>query len=199
MGDMTDMTIGYYNKNAADFAASTAGVDLSAQYAAFLQYLRPGDSILDLGCGSGRDSKFFLEHGYRVEAIDGSSELCAIASEYIKQPVRHLLFQDLDYINAFEAVWACSSLLHVEKNSLPTILAKIGDALKPNGILYASFKYGTFSGERNGRYFLDLTENGLNELAENSKVFHVQKASISHDARPDRSNEKWLNAFLVKR
>jgi len=195
---MSDMTIAYYDQNAEKYAASTVQADMSEQYTAFLRYLKPGDSILDLGCGSGRDSRYFLEQGYGVEAVDGSLELCKIASTYIGQPVRHLMFQNLDYSNEFDAVWACASLLHVEKSIFPTILSKIGDALRPQGVLYASFKYGSFSGERNSRYFLDLTEHDLEEIVAHSKIFAVLETSISQDVRPNRSSETWLNAFMQK-
>jgi len=194
-----DSTLDYYDQNAADFIARTIDTDLSALYAPFLALLKPGASILDLGCGSGRDSKYFIEHGYTVEAVDGSCELCKIASKYIGQPVRQLLFQDLDYIGAFDAVWANASLLHVPSHALPDILRKISDALKPNGILFASFKHGNFSGERDGRMFTDLTEQDLIQIAEDASGFEIVYTLVTQDARPGRSDEKWLNAILRRR
>ena len=78
----TNMTLEYYNRNAADFTAGTLNVDFQENQNRFLKMLNRGDLILDFGCGSGRDTKYFLEHGMRVEAIDGSIELCRIASGY---------------------------------------------------------------------------------------------------------------------
>ena len=75
----TNMTLEYYNRNAADFTAGTLNVDFQENQNRFLKMLNRGDLILDFGCGSGRDTKYFLEHGMRVEAIDGSIELCRIA------------------------------------------------------------------------------------------------------------------------
>ena len=106
--------------------------------------------ILDLGCGSGRDTKYFLEHGYRVDAIDGSAELCALASEYTGIPVKCQLFQELDASEVYDGIWACSSLLHLSYGELDEVLYRIEKALKPQGILYMSFKHGVFEGERNG-------------------------------------------------
>lgn len=62
----------------------------------FLALLQPNAYILDFGCGSGRDTKYFMEHGYRVEATDGSEELCKLASTYTGVSVKYMLFQELD-------------------------------------------------------------------------------------------------------
>ena len=196
---LSNTTLSYYDQNAIGFANSTIQADLSAQYAIFMKYLKPGSYILDLGCGSGRDSKyFFIDHKYSVEAIDGSPELCKIASNFLDQPVRRLLFEDIDYIEQFEAVWACSSLLHVCKDILPDILIKVYKALKPDGVIYMSFKYGSFSGERSGRWFTDLTEHDLVEIIEHTGCFKILEMYVSDDTRPGRSHEKWLNVILEK-
>jgi flavodoxin len=108
------------------------------------------------------------------------------------------MFEELDYTEVFDAVWACSSLLHIPKEKLLGILLKINNALKTNGIFYASFKYGDFSGERNGRFFTDFTEQSFNKIIESSKCFNIISTAISFDARPDRSAEKWYNAIMRK-
>ena len=195
---MSDSTLAYYDDNAATFFASTVQADMTAHYTAFLQHLKPNANILDLGCGSGRDSKFFIDNGYAIEAIDGSLELCKIASEHIGKPVRHLEFEELDYTEAFDAVWACSSLLHIPKEKLHKIFLKINHSLKKHGILYSSFKYGHFSGERNGRFFTDLTEQDFNQIIDSTKCFSIVEMTISYDVRPDRSGEKWLNTIIRK-
>ena len=137
---MSDLTIKYYDDNAEAFYDSTVNADMSFQYSLFLKHLPKGAYILDLGCGSGRDSKHFIENGYTVEAIDGSRELCKKATSLIGQPVKHLMFQDLDYCNVFSGVWASASLLHVPPDELPIIFRSVYSALKDNGIFYVSFK-----------------------------------------------------------
>ena len=72
----------------------------------FLSYIPKGGTILDLGCGSGRDSKAFIEQGYAVEAVDGSQEMCKVASEYIGQKVICARFQDYKPNKLFDGVWA---------------------------------------------------------------------------------------------
>ena len=97
-------TIDYFNENAESFITGTIDVDLSDIHRRFLSEIPPIASILDLGCGSGRDSKLFSDLGHTVTAVDGSPELCRRAEEYIGIPVRCLLFEDLDYSNQFDAV-----------------------------------------------------------------------------------------------
>ena len=190
-----DITLQYYNQNAASFVSGTVHADLTDTLNRFLSRLEPGAAILDFGCGSGRDTKYFLEHGYQV--IDGSEELCKIASAYTGIPVRQMYFQDLDVREQYDGIWACSSLLHLSYGELDEVLYRIEKALKPQGILYMSFKYGVFEGERNGRYFLDFTEEKLEQLLKKHTSLQQLRNFLTEDVRPDRE-ERWLNLFLKK-
>lgn len=191
-------TIQYYDKNALDFTASTKSVDFNMIQKQFLKKISKGDYILDFGCGSGRDTKYFLSQGYQVDATDGSAEICRIASEYTGIPVKQMLFQELAVEKVYDGIWACSSILHLPYKELKDVLVKMSRALKENGIVYTSFKYGTFEGERNGRYFTDMTEEKLEELLRKTSVFHTEEQWISTDVRPNRGDEKWLNIILRK-
>lgn len=192
-----NQTIQYYNQNATDFVENTRNVDFHVIQDEFLGKLPEGAVILDLGCGSGRDTKYFLEHGYRVNAIDGSAELCALASEYTGISVRCLLFQEWNEREAYDGIWACSSLLHLSYGELDDVLYRIENALRPQGILYMSFKHGVFEGERNGRYFLDFTEEKMDQLLKNHTGLRLLRSFHTEDVRPDRK-EEWLNLFLQK-
>lgn len=194
-----DGTLIYYNKNAADFIKTTQGVDFHQIQDIFLSYLSEGASILDFGCGSGRDAKRFKDLGYQITAVDGSEELCKVAAKYIGIPVRKMLFQELDDQEKYDGIWACASILHLSKNELADVLQKMCRALKNNGIIYTSFKYGTFEGERNGRYFTDLTEDSFRILLRSVRGLSVEKLWLTGDVRKDRGNEKWLNIILRKR
>lgn len=81
-------TLYYYNKNAQKFCQHTVNEDMSIRYQMFEKYLRSGGKILDMGCGSGRDSKYFLNLGYEVVSVDGSKEMCKCASEYLQRAVQ---------------------------------------------------------------------------------------------------------------
>ena len=192
-----NQTIQYYNQNATDFVENTRNVDFHVIQDEFLRKLPEGAAILDLGCGSGRDTKYFLEHGYQVNAIDGSAELCALASEYTGILVKCLLFQEWNEREAYDGIWACSSLLHLSYGELDDVLYRIENALRPQGILYMSFKHGVFEGERNGRYFLDFTEEKMDQLLKNHTGLRLLRSFHTEDVRPDRK-EEWLNLFLQK-
>ena len=191
-------TINYYNQNAENFIANTQNADMHPTQERFLRLLDANTSILDFGCGSGRDTKYFLEKGYQVTATDGSSELCRLASEFTGIKVKEMLFQELDAINQYDGIWACSSILHLPKKELLPVIQKMCEALKDNGIIYTSFKYGDFEGERNGRYFTDFTEKTFREVVEKIPELTIEEHWITSDVRPGRGEEKWLNLLLRK-
>ena len=193
-----DKTIEYYNQNADMFAQGTRLVDFTVVQERFAKMLPIGSKILDFGCGSGRDTKYFLEKGYQVEATDGSSELCKLASAFTGIEVKEMLFQDLDARGKYEGIWACSSILHLSKRELLPVIRKMCDALKDNGVIYTSFKYGDFEGERNGRYFTDFTEDTFDKFIKAIQELTIEEEWITSDVRPGRGEEKWLNLILRK-
>ena len=108
-----DDTLSYYNSKAKDFVSGTVDVAFTDIQDIFLEYIPVGGRILDFGCGSGRDTKYFLSKGYDVAATDGSEELCKIASEYAGVQVKQMLFEELNAIEEYDGIWACSSILHL--------------------------------------------------------------------------------------
>ena len=194
----TNKTLDYYNQNSSDFIKGTVDVDFSKIRAEFLSYLKSGACILDFGCGSGRDSKAFIDMGYDVIAVDGSKELCEFAADYIGQPVICSLFQDFIPDKKFDGIWACASLLHLEKPDIISVMKNLADAWKDAGCFYVSFKYGEFSGERNGRFFTDITNESFRLLISKIPSLVIDKEFITSDVRPGRENEKWLNVLLKK-
>ena len=192
-------TLNYYNQNAVSFVEGTKDVDFKTIQDKFVSRLPQGANILDFGCGSGRDTKYFVEQGFKVTATDGSEELCKIASEYAGVPVKQMLFMELDEVAIYDGIWACSSILHCSYEDLVIVMQKICKALKDNGVLYTSFKYGTFSGERNGRFFTDMTEETFKELLMKCPELEIEDLTITTDVRPGRGEERWLNLILRKR
>ena len=191
-------TLSYYNTNAKSFTDATVNVDFSDVQNKFLEKLNPGACILDFGCGSGRDTRYFLEKAYLVEAMDGSEELCKLAESYTGIEVKHVLFQELQEVGKYDAIWACSSILHLPYAELTDVMKKMAIALKSNGLIYTSFKYGTFEGVRNGRYFVDMTEESLEKLLQNIQGLIMEESWVTSDVRPGRGEEKWLNVILQK-
>ena len=196
--EAADITLEYYAANAEAFASSTVDVAFSSVQKCFEGLLQPGARVLDFGCGSGRDAKHFLEAGFAVDAVDGSPELCRIASELTGLPVRCMRFEELSAQSIYDGIWACSSILHVPSRQLLALLAKMAAALKPGGVVYTSFKLGEFEGVRNGRYFSDFTPESFARLLDKVPALREDEHWISGDARPGREDEKWLNLILRK-
>ena len=196
---MSEDTIEYYNKNAKNFNDNTFEVDFAKVQEWFCKYLKAGSLILDFGCGSGRDTKYFLERGYKVDAIDGSKELCEIASANTGIVVKNQVFHELNEVEKYDGIWACASILHLQYNELKEVFVKMNIALNENGIIYCSFKYGDFEGVRNSRYFTYMTAEKLDRLIDEIAVFEIREQMITTDVRPGRDDEKWLNVILGKR
>lgn len=194
-----NQTLTYYNTNATTFVSSTIFVDFKQTQDKFLCLLPLTSSILDFGCGSGRDTKYFLSAGMQVDAIDGSEELCKLASKYTGIPVKQMLFEELDVKAQYDGIWACSSILHLPKDELKDVLKKMLAALKEHGIIYTSFKYGTFEGERNGRFFTDFTEETFQKFVKDIAGIQIEEEWITGDVRPGRGEERWLNLILRKK
>ncbi len=193
-----DKTLTYYEKNAKTFAEGTINADISEIQNKFIAFLKTGARVLDFGCGAGRDTKFFLEKGFVVEACDGSEELCGLASENTGISVKQMLFSELNAVDKYDGIWACSSILHLPKKELRDVFIKMIRALKENGVLYTSFKYGDFEGYRGERYFTDFTERTLGDFLADFTELSVVEEWVTADVRPGRDNEKWLNVVLRK-
>jgi len=189
-------TLNYYNQNAQSFSDSTLNVDMSALYAEFLPLIPKHGHILDAGCGSARDAMYFKQQDFTVSAFDASPELAKLASNYLQQAVEVKTFQQLNCTNKYDGIWCCASLLHVPKVELPQVFLKLQNALKPNGVLYVSFKYGTQERVHNGREFTDLNESALTALINSHTKLKILKQWQTVDQRPERESEVWLNALI---
>ena len=151
---------------------------------------------MDLGFGSGRDILYFQKK-YEVYGIDSVEEFVTRAKSLEINNVYQKNVLTMNFLNEFDAIWACASLLHVNKNDLNFAFKKCSKALKEKGIMYASFKYGEFDGINNSRYFIYLKEDTIKEYLHNSG-FKIIDTLITNDVREGRENEKWLNVILQK-
>jgi 2-polyprenyl-3-methyl-5-hydroxy-6-metoxy-1,4-benzoquinol methylase len=181
----------YYDAHAQDFFDTTVKYNLSEIYIPFLVHLSKGAKILDAGCGSGRDSKYFASQGYAVEAFDGSLELVKLARELTGLPIYHKRFEDVAEKEIYDGIWAAASLLHVPKDELPSILEKLKTALKPKGVWYMSFRYGEGEHDEGDRYFYDHTEESLTKILTN-----LGSLSILHMTVPESLKSRRGFKFL---
>lgn len=192
-------SIGYYNRYAATYFESTVTIDMSEARKKFEKYLPEGGSVLDLGCGSGRDSLAFLEDGYEVTPLDGSSEMCALAEIHTDLEVLNMTFEELDFEEVFDGIWACASLLHVPEEKMPDILKKIELALQPGGYVYISVKEGDFQGIREDRYYVDYTKRKLVDLIEDTGLLKVKEVWKSEAEKEHNRVTRWLNIIAKKK
>ncbi len=195
--DPENSTITYYNENADSYYQKTIDADMSSQYRFFRKYLPNGARILDLGCGSGRDTKYFRDNGYNVTAVDGSEEMCRKAEVYTGITVRRMDFLDLSDREIYAGIWASASLLHIARKDLIRMLAKLRKALTKDGVIYVSFKEGNFEGVRDGRYYTDLTEGELFNLVNTVGGMKIVEAKHFTEHR-ETGDVQWLCAIIKK-
>lgn len=198
-------TLSYYQQHAQEFFNQTIDVDMRSLYAPFLTQLsiHPQQSlspqILDLGCGSGRDSLFFSKLGYAVTAVDGCKQLIDLA----KKQDKHIDWQCLTFDqlsqqgwqHRFTGIWACASLLHVPFGKLASFINTLATMLVPQGVIYASFKYGQTEREKDGRFFCDLNEQRWQSIMQQLDGLNLIDMWQTTDKRVDRQ-EIWLNCLL---
>ena len=194
-------TLKYYNDNAEEYCEQTKNGDMKELYEKFLFYLPKKGKILDFGCGSGRDSKFFLENGYFVSAIDGSEKMCELATQYIGQEVKCMKFEELNEESQYDGIWACSSILHAEREKLPEILQKMMKALKKDGIIYTCFKVGDYLEIKEGKYYNYMTKETLAGLLKNKKIDLEIIDYFESGTKPNinRPTTTWGNYIMKKK
>ncbi|MBO6265826.1 MAG: methyltransferase domain-containing protein [Acidaminococcaceae bacterium] len=192
-------TINFYEKNAEAYAALTVTADMSRAYEKFLAYLPHGAKVLDAGCGSGRDSLFFMRQGYRVTMLDASAAMCRCAEKLTGQKVLHKTFAEINFDKQFDGIWANASLLHVPEQELEKVLKILHRALKDDGVLYASWKYGEAERRDGERFYCDMTEEKLKKLLRRIGCFVCKEAWVSEDVLPLHRQQRWLNVVLGKK
>jgi 2-polyprenyl-3-methyl-5-hydroxy-6-metoxy-1,4-benzoquinol methylase len=191
------MSISYYDRHGDVFFAGSVYADMSATQARFQAYLPSPAEILEGGCGSGRDALAFAEAGHRVTAFDGSSEMVRRAREHTGLSVIHMTFDQVEWVERFDGIWTCASLLHVPRAELPDVLSRLARAMKPGGAWMTSFKRGTTERQVEDRRFTDMTEDMLSE-AMSAQRLTVAELWTEADVRPGRAEEHWVSAIAIK-
>ena len=189
-----------YDTNAREFIESWLRADMHDQYKAFESLVHPGAKILDGGCGSGRDSLYFLQKGYVVDAFDPSDEMIKYASEFTGLKVKKMKWEELDEKEAYDAIWASASLYHVPRPDMAPTFKRIADALKSKGILFASFrdKENDFV-DSEGRALTSFNKDTLTSFLSTLGLFDIVALSERKDSRKNKQDEVWLFALLRKK
>lgn len=193
-------TADFYDRNGGAYYNNTVNIDMGAIYSRFLKHLNLPSAILDAGSGSGRDTKAFLDLGYDVDAFDASETLANLSSRFTGRKTQVMRFQDFTSAKKYDGIWCCAALLHVPRSELKDALSRLIDALKPNGVMYVSFKSGeTDRVSEDGRHFTDLSDNGLAEMLK-SIDHKVDVVDLWYSSGESGSQQPsvWLNAILQK-
>tara|TARA_X000001036_G_scaffold429440_1_gene460656 strand:- start:458 stop:1057 length:600 start_codon:yes stop_codon:yes gene_type:complete len=191
--DRQDSTIQYYNENADAFVGRTVDIDMSNIYAKFTSLLPCAGKILDAGCGSGRDSRYFISQGFEVVAIDASEEMVKCASKLTGQDALQMKFEEVTFEDEFDGIWACASLLHIEKEQLVFNLNKLLNTLESGGVIYISLKESKSSVPDGGRHFSYYNESELNSIIVSQP--HLELLDIWIEEQEDF---KWVNVLARK-
>ena len=191
--------IDYYNKYAAKVFEDTVDQNMDAITAPFLELLEEGDTILDMGCGSGRDSLTFYDLGYDVTPLDGSEEMCRLAEVHTGLDVLQMTYEEMAFDGAFDGVWACGAFVHIPKDEMPALFRKVARALTEGGVFYLSMRLGDFEGFQGERYFSCYSEKELRSLVEGDGLFTVLKEWVTRDVRSGHSDIQWINILARKK
>ncbi len=194
---MHQHTQDYYNTNAEEYSKRTLAISMSDEIDRFVPYLKHGVSILDIGCGSGRDLQAFADKGFDAAGVDGSKEMCQIARLFTGRRVYNYKFEDFTPPRQFDGLWAGGSLVHTLDTDLPALLTKVWSWLKPGGVMYASFKDSNAAGvAADGRFFNGFSLDELKQLfstLEGVEIVEVWSAA-------SKVKEKmWHNIILRKK
>lgn len=186
----------FYDSNARQYCDTTKNLSMGCFHESFAQQLPSVATILDAGCGSGRDSLIFQRLGFRVTAIDASLAMVHQARD-IGVDASALTFQEITWEHCFDGIWASASLLHVPKTEMISVLRRLRRALKRDGFIFISLKEG--EGERveaDGRFFDYFSADEFAAFLSQSGFEVVAQSRSEPDAR---SRQGWLQFFAQPR
>lgn len=191
-------SIDYYNRYAVPYYEATVDADMSEVMKPFVELLPENAEVLDLGCGSGRDTLALEEYGFYVTPMDGSEKMCRLAEVNIDRDVLCMTYDEMDFDDVFDGIWACAALVHLTDEQMRSVLKKLIQALHEDGILYFSVHKGDRDGIYGERYFRDYTRRELSELLEEFPQLELIDLWTTDDVLPGRQDKSWLNVLAKK-
>ena len=189
-------TVEYYNSHANDYFDKTSRIELNELYETFLSFIPVGGRIVDLGCGSGRDVKWFGEHGYQAFGIDASEELIRISKDAWDIPVEVGLIENWKAEEPFDGIWCCASLMHLDEQKVTKFFSNLKYNLKKSGVLFISVKSGIKTGfDEDGRFLANYSEEEIRSLVDASEGLRIVRLWYTADEL-SRNDFRWLNAII---
>jgi 2-polyprenyl-3-methyl-5-hydroxy-6-metoxy-1,4-benzoquinol methylase len=190
-------TIDYYNKNIQSYIERTFQVEMEDAQDRFLKHLPPKARILDAGCGPGRDALAFTKKGYSVLGFDAALEMVKYVKEQLHIPAMQGFFQEMEFSEEFEGIWASASLIHVSPSALSDVLHRFWKALTPNGILAFSFKEGVGIKKEGDRIFTYMNKENLFPYVEDFIILDQWNATPKEGVNLTPCT--WLNTVVRKK
>lgn len=184
--------------NSKEYFEATANLDMSLIYKKFRDQIPMGCMILDAGCGVGRDTRYFISHGYKTVSIDASEEMVNFCRRYPFAFCEKMSFDELPYVEEFNAVWACASLVHLSSTELRSALRSLAMALKTHGTLYFSLKQVAVGTVDSGRYFYPIVESDILDFLEKQLHMKLIERWVNQSQVQGRL-DSWSNYLLNKR
>ena len=161
--DMTLKTIAHYSNDALSFWEGTKDHDVSQNINALLSHINGNSpyTILDFGCGPGRDLKTFKDLGHKAFGLEGSEEFCSMARDHSGCEVFQQNFIDIDLASGFyDGIFANAALFHVPKENLSELINRFQKSIKKDGVLFSSNPRGSGENLEGTRYanFMEIEE-----------------------------------------
>ena len=195
---MDKRTIDYYNRNADSYYWNTVGVDMSVFRKKFASYLPNEASVIDTGCGSGRDVMAFSDMGHDAAGLDAAKELLKLAEERLEIKTIAADMSEYKAASPYDGIWCCASLIHLSDEEKARFFRNLERNLKPGGVLFVSVKEGIETGrDGDGVYTNNCTWEELKRYLESAGC-GILEDRVTTDAM-GRSGVKWLNVFAKKK
>lgn len=177
------LTREYYEIQAEAFKIRTWDLDLSPIYERFLKYLPEKGTVLDAGCGPGRDVCYFLSKGFDAYGMDRSESMVKLAQKDCPGRITCMSFDQIDYDKEWDGIWANCSLLHVEKKRMKDLFNRLIKSLKQGGVWYFSFKKGDGERMSGDRFYNDYSISEMQLFIKEFSSLDLQEIWVSQDPR----------------
>jgi release factor glutamine methyltransferase len=191
---MDNATQKYYVEHAQTYFEKTKQLDMKKFQEQFHQLLPHSAHILDIGCGSGRDLKYFKEQGHTAIGIEISKPLAQLAQEHSQCFIHIQDFQNIPYPDkTFHGIWVCASLLHATKEEFNNTWQEILRVTKPGAVIFLALKQGEKqTRDQNGRLYYYYDPKNITKFCQQNNLYAFFQQTTSAD------NTKWINTYIYK-
>ena len=191
-------TVNIYDRKISDYKKLISKELKDTNLDIFMNMIKSGGKVLDLGCGTGSASLELSKRGFLPFPVDASLEMIKVAEALLKIKARKISFDEIDEHNFYDAIWANFSLLHITKNKFSDILKILFSALKERGILFFSLKRGVGeSRDKLGRFYSYYEKSEVEKYLEKA-TFQTKRYVEGVGVGLAGDKESWMGFFCEK-